>query len=430
MEVTFALLLLGALGAWVVTITARHVLSPLRSIPGPLLARFTKLWVFVRVWQGSFEKDNIALHRKYGKVVRYGPYHYSFDDPEAVKIIYGKGTEFDKSSWYEAWNAPGFKTLFTEPSVKVHGQLRRKFQATYSMSSLVTYEAFADDCIVVLKQRLEEIAKTGQHTDMARWLLCYAADTVAMITYSRRMGFLDAGEDVGDFFKNLHGNLFYSSVMGFLPGLHSLVYNTTARLSQFKIVEGTPRMSIARFTSNLISEKRRQRESLEKLKESATEVDENAPKDFLSKFLDSHEQDPARFTEQDISVGLIGNVIAGSDTTAAALTATLYCLLKNPSSLAKLREEISDRAGSGKLSSPPRFKEAHDMPYLQAYCKKLSACTLGQVCQSSESCLKVVLKYVGTTSQLVLLLVSMPGFCTKIHPSSEATLHRSVPRGG
>ena len=41
--------------------------SPLGSVPGPFLARITKLWYFCRVWNGHFEEDNIALHHKYGK---------------------------------------------------------------------------------------------------------------------------------------------------------------------------------------------------------------------------------------------------------------------------------------------------------------------------------------------------------------------------
>ena len=140
---------------------------------------------------------------------------------------------------------------------------------------------------------------------MATWLLCYAADTVAMITYSKRMGFLDEGKDVDGFFKDLHGNLVYNSVMGMYPGLHAIIYNTIAWLSRLKIMRGTPRMSIARFTTSLISEKRKQRHSGEKSEQSDQEVDENAPKDFLSKFLDSNEQDPTRFTEQDISVRIL-----------------------------------------------------------------------------------------------------------------------------
>jgi len=41
--------------------------SPLRSIPGPFLARFTKLWYLWRVYNGHFEQENITLHRKYGE---------------------------------------------------------------------------------------------------------------------------------------------------------------------------------------------------------------------------------------------------------------------------------------------------------------------------------------------------------------------------
>lgn len=43
------------------------VTSPLRSIPGPFLARFTKLWYLWRVFHGHFERDNTKLHRKYSK---------------------------------------------------------------------------------------------------------------------------------------------------------------------------------------------------------------------------------------------------------------------------------------------------------------------------------------------------------------------------
>ena len=324
------------------------------------------MWYFRSVWRGQFEKDNLTLHQKHGKIVRLGPGIYSFDDVDAVKTIYGKGTEFDKSDWYSAWNAPGFKTLFTEPSVKVHGLLRRKFQHTYSMSSLVTYEGYADHCIELLKQRLEELAKGGKAVDMAQWFLCYAADTVAMITYSRRLGFLDVGEDVGNFLKDLHGNLFYNTVAGIYAEIHPLIFNVTSLLSRYGLVRETPRMSIGRFTADLIAEKRAQRASVEKADVSGEIMDESAPKDFLSKFLDSNEEDPSRFTERDINVGLIGNVIAGSDTTGAALAATLYCLLKNPSALAKLREEISSRIRDGELDSPPQFKQAQNMPYLQA----------------------------------------------------------------
>ena len=41
--------------------------SPLASVPGPWLARFTDLWYAWRIDRGQFERDNIALHQKHGK---------------------------------------------------------------------------------------------------------------------------------------------------------------------------------------------------------------------------------------------------------------------------------------------------------------------------------------------------------------------------
>jgi hypothetical protein len=45
----------------------RNLFSPLRSIPGPFVARFTDGWYLWRVSRGYFEKDNLALHAKYGE---------------------------------------------------------------------------------------------------------------------------------------------------------------------------------------------------------------------------------------------------------------------------------------------------------------------------------------------------------------------------
>lgn len=56
-------------------LTILHViLSPLRGVPGPIAARFTRLWYLIKVWQGSFHTDNIKLHERYGKSYPPGSY--------------------------------------------------------------------------------------------------------------------------------------------------------------------------------------------------------------------------------------------------------------------------------------------------------------------------------------------------------------------
>lgn len=40
--------------------------GPLRNVPGPWLARYTKLWELSAVWRGDIEKQNIELHKHHG----------------------------------------------------------------------------------------------------------------------------------------------------------------------------------------------------------------------------------------------------------------------------------------------------------------------------------------------------------------------------
>jgi len=90
----------------------RATLSPLRTLPGPRWARFSRLWYLKAAWAGDFEQTNINLHERYGRVlnlnlwlstyglgpiVRIAPGEYSIDDPNAIKIVYGSGSKFVKA---------------------------------------------------------------------------------------------------------------------------------------------------------------------------------------------------------------------------------------------------------------------------------------------------------------------------------------------
>lgn len=53
----------------------RVVSDPLRKVPGPFWARYTRLWEVYHVRKGNFHLLNIELHERYGKLPRY--YHSS-----------------------------------------------------------------------------------------------------------------------------------------------------------------------------------------------------------------------------------------------------------------------------------------------------------------------------------------------------------------
>ncbi|CAG9953141.1 unnamed protein product [Clonostachys rosea f. rosea IK726] len=123
----------------------RTCISRLRSIPGPFLARFTRLWFLYKSYHGSFHLENIEMHMNYGPIVLW-----KHPDP---KIF----------------------TLFADRDSKRHAETRRKFQNMYSLSSLKSYEPYVDECAEIFKQRFHETVSRarpgsgGAELDIGHW---------------------------------------------------------------------------------------------------------------------------------------------------------------------------------------------------------------------------------------------------------------------
>lgn len=47
--------------------------NPLRDVTGPALARYTRLWELYKNWQGQLEHVTVALHKRYGSLIRPTP---------------------------------------------------------------------------------------------------------------------------------------------------------------------------------------------------------------------------------------------------------------------------------------------------------------------------------------------------------------------
>jgi benzoate 4-monooxygenase len=73
--------------------TYRH----LRGIPGPLLARFSDLWLLYICRQSKRSYTVYDLHERLGPVVRIQPNHVSIVDERAINLVYGHGNGLEKS---------------------------------------------------------------------------------------------------------------------------------------------------------------------------------------------------------------------------------------------------------------------------------------------------------------------------------------------
>ncbi|OBT68006.1 hypothetical protein VE03_01548 [Pseudogymnoascus sp. 23342-1-I1] len=334
----------------------RALLSPVRQIPGPFLARFTRLWYFRQVLCGDFDQVNIQLHRRYGPIVRIAPDEYSFEDLQAVKIIYGHGTKFAKAPWYNASGVPSNHprmNLFTDRDMKNHADNRRKVANLYSMTALLKMEPSVNACIEIILQRFDEFTSSKQSINMHHWLQCYAFDVIGLITFSRRFGFLDKGEDIEEIMKSIHNFLHYSALVGIYNEWHTYLFGLIAIVG-FKGMKNIVAFSLDRIKRN------------SDLDKGEGEMEE----DFLSKALALHRAAPDRFSMDDVISTCTSNVGAGSDTTGISLSSILYYLVRNPLTLHKLRVEIEGETQHGTVSSPITFQEAQAMPYLQAVIKE------------------------------------------------------------
>lgn len=117
-----------------------------------------------------------------GKIVRLTPNHYSFDDPDAAKIIYGSTNIFPKSRWYYAWSHPTMSNIFANRDNKRNAEDRRKQASAFSSAAVLTYEKFVEQCVVLLDSKLRDIASKGQVVNLGQWMMCYAFDIQGLIT--------------------------------------------------------------------------------------------------------------------------------------------------------------------------------------------------------------------------------------------------------
>jgi len=197
----------------------RLFFHPLRRIPGPCLARVSGLWRSKKYFDGRWHEDILKIHEKYGRVVRIAPNEISVVDEYAMKNLYGHGHNAPKTKWYSVWDPPNTAPqLFSELDKKNHAFLRRRVAAAYSMTSLLKYEKFIQDCLDLLLAKLKKHANLTGQVDMAIWTNAFAFDVVGELGYGQKLGHLETETDVGALRKGIFGVFKLLSNLGHFPG--------------------------------------------------------------------------------------------------------------------------------------------------------------------------------------------------------------------
>ena len=343
-------------------------LRGLYSIPGPALAGWTPLWRVCDVYQGQAHVNSIQLHQKHGKLVRIAPNVISVGDRAEIANIYGRGEGYTKTAFYPlqsiSWQKKPALNIFSEREPSVHRQEKRKVANAYALSSVLQLEDKVDNCGMLFMRRLEEdFESKGKPVDLGTWLQYYAFDVIGEITFASKLGFLERGKDVDGMMHAIEGMLTYSAVIGQVPWMHKILLGNPLFTLFMPAVEKWNQVLM--FTLKALN-------SRGSIKRDGDLINaETGGKDMLSRWAYVQSNDPLKMETKSIVVHTSTNVFAGSDTTAIALRAIIYYLLKTEGEMHKVVAELDTADNDGKLSQPISYKESTEhLLYLGAAIKE------------------------------------------------------------
>ena len=89
------------------------------------------------------------------------------------------------------------------------------------MSTLVSFEPLVDSTSqAFLEKTQERFCNTGEICNFGQWLQFYAFDVVGEISWSKRLGFIDTGEDIDNIIADIDDFHHYSSAVCWQLGKH------------------------------------------------------------------------------------------------------------------------------------------------------------------------------------------------------------------
>ncbi|OMP85179.1 Cytochrome P450 67 [Diplodia seriata] len=302
----------------------RLFFSPIRHFPGPRIAALTS---FYRVYASI--RSNIRLfseieklHQQYGDYVRVGPREISILNPAAIPLLYGSKTQCRRGPWYDHISGKEEdKHVLLVKDPATHSWRRRILDRGLSSKALVDYEHRIQRTVDELIAALD--ARTGTPIDMTEWVNFFSFDAMGRIAYNHDFGMLKNGVDTvsvegrSTSLKALHSAMKALGVLGPVPWLFRMIGQTGA---------GGEITAFFQWCHEAMHMKQR-----------------------------------VRLTPRALANTSSLLILAGSDTTASAITNALFYLSCNPPALARLRAELDAASPSPSVAASPPAS-----PYLDA----------------------------------------------------------------
>ncbi|KAL2783044.1 cytochrome P450 [Aspergillus keveii] len=326
---SFSTHLICALCAALIWVTGlclyRIFLHPLHRHPGPLLATLTDWYAAYYTWRGDIHLKLREFHGTYGTIVRFGPNSISINSYTGMSEIYSTWANVVKADAYSIMSASRH-ILSTISCIdkKQHAAKRKVLARLFTETALKGVEdrvlSYVDTFCASLSAANQ--AGWGIAKDIAAWSDYLTLDIISDLCYGKAFGLLRA------------------ETHRYIPKVISCVSRRNAICFVQPIIA---KYKLDRIFLSTVSTQIRQFGSWIKDQADARKSAKNAgdSNDFFA-HLSTHQAGKGQsgLTPKEVWVELLQLVIAGADTTAVAISAVFFHLLRDPMALSQATEEI------------------------------------------------------------------------------------------
>ncbi|KAK3301896.1 cytochrome P450 [Chaetomium strumarium] len=301
---------------------------PLAKLPGPRTSAWSNIPYSYWFHSGRMPYKILALHEKYGSVVRVAPNEVSFNSPQSWNDIYGfrqNHKTFIKSDFYDGgpFASRGVHSIVSERGVDEHALMRRHLSHAFSDHSLSEQEALVAETVDRFIRVVGERGAREGGFDMGKGLEMMTFDIIGDLAFGETFGGVESDQP----------HPWISIAMGAL--------RQGALADTFKRFPTAAEVFLALFPgkmAKLIEDTKNNEELAIGLTNKRIQRHDSARKDFMTRILEK--RDPAKVSDLQLAAHASDFVIAGSETTATALACILYYLLKDRAVMEKLCNEV------------------------------------------------------------------------------------------
>lgn len=266
-------------------------------------------------------------------------------DVQAAKEIHSVKATYAKAPWYRTFATPGTENVFSTTDIEFHRRHRRLLQGPLSETNLKVFHPVIEQRVDLAIQRMKEETKIRGATDVLKWFLFLATDTVGELTFGESFRTLESGEvglmeplskersfdkanhqQKNEYTKNLETHI--------RTGAKRTTFPLIAKIGLYVPIPGF------RDTTDVVRKNIQFAEdSLRRYQKLVDKDPENPPPTLFTKLFRGEEDEA--LTMKEIRDEAMIYILAGSDTTALTLTYLVWAVSRDGAIRRTLVDELA-----------------------------------------------------------------------------------------